>query len=200
MIFRVDLEAMAGVIPFETMVEAESAGLDFDPRVRRRRSRRKGWRDGLAFHTVIEDLEDPSCYRSFEHTIVGSFGPRTIIEVELIHRLASLLWRLRRASAIETGLFGLHNGQQTGMPPALPSRTKTSSADRNKPISSDIAQRFLCLSGVDPALLDRAGAYEVRLWRQAAQTIWLLDAIRRPPPVARPYRKPAPHYLWDRGT
>jgi hypothetical protein len=28
-----------------------------------------------------------------------------VIELELVHRLANLLWRLRRASAIETGLF-----------------------------------------------------------------------------------------------
>jgi hypothetical protein len=28
-----------------------------------------------------------------------------VIELALVHRLASLLWRLRRASAIETGLF-----------------------------------------------------------------------------------------------
>jgi hypothetical protein len=36
----------------------------------------------------------------------ASVDPRTVvIELALVHRLASLLWRLRRASAIETGLF-----------------------------------------------------------------------------------------------
>src|SRR5262249_38682612 len=60
---------MAGVILFETIGEAESDGADFDQRVRHRRSRRKGWRAGLASHTVIENLEDPQCYRSFERTI-----------------------------------------------------------------------------------------------------------------------------------
>src|SRR5262249_56969811 len=30
-----------------------------------------------------------------------------MLELALVHRLASLLWRLRRASAIETGLFEL---------------------------------------------------------------------------------------------
>src|SRR5262245_34600033 len=30
----------------------------------------------------------------------------------------------------------------------------------------------------DPTLLDRVGMYEARLWRQAAQTIWTLDAMR----------------------
>jgi hypothetical protein len=63
-----------------------------------------------------------------------------------------------------------------------------------------IAQCFLRLSRLDATLLDRVGAYEVRLWRQAAQTIWILDAIRRPspPPARRPFRKAVPHHFWDR--
>jgi hypothetical protein len=190
---------MASVIPFETMVEADSDGSDFDGRVRRRGSRRKAWRAGLASDTVIENLEDPRCYRSFERAIVGSFGPRTIIELELIHRLASLLWRLRRASAIETGLFAMHDGQQTGRLPALLTPIRANGAHANRSASSAMAQRFMGLCRLDPALLDRAGAYEMRLWRQAGQTIWLLDAMRRPPPVARrTYRTPVPHHLWDR--
>src|SRR5262245_11751656 len=40
---------------------------------------------------------------------------------------------------------------------------------------------------------------KTRLWRQAAQTIWTLDAMRRPPTaVARPrFRKPVARYAWD---
>jgi hypothetical protein len=229
---------MMSVIPFETSAEAQSDGSGFDQRVRRRRSRRKGWRAGLASHTVIENLEDPKDYRAFERSIVGNFGPRTIIELELVHRLASLLWRLRRASAIETGLLQMQgeflHGNSDRQPtcslretPAVPSPRKAHGHHGNTPLYSTrtgdvhnsnrkplgiarpllgrspncraIAQCFLRLSRLDPTLLDRVGAYEVRLWRQAAQTIWIVDAIRRPPPAARPYRKPVPHYLWDRG-
>src|SRR5262249_17424281 len=43
--------------------------------------------------------------RAFERTLVGSVDPRSMLELELVHRLANLLWRLRRACAIETGLF-----------------------------------------------------------------------------------------------
>jgi hypothetical protein len=56
-----------------------------------------------------------------------------MIELALVHQLASLLWRLRRASAIETGLFEIrgefllarsqdrsHRPSQTG---TLPTRT-----------------------------------------------------------------------------
>src|SRR5262245_42550537 len=58
--------------------------------------------------------------------------------------------------------------------------------------SRAIAQRFLRLSDLDPSLFDRLGRYEARLWRQAAQTIWTLDALRRPPPTTarRSLRKP----------
>ena len=50
-------------------------------------------------------LEDVRSYRAFERLLIRSVDPRSVIELALVHRLASLLWRLRRASAIETGLF-----------------------------------------------------------------------------------------------
>src|SRR5262249_32399780 len=73
----------------------------------RRRSRRHAWRDGLADQTVVQNLEHVRSYRVFERVLIGSVDPRSVIELALVHRLASLLWRLRRASAIETGLFEL---------------------------------------------------------------------------------------------
>src|SRR5262249_33629466 len=70
-------------------------------------------------------------------------------------------------------------------------------APRSK--SRAIAQYFLRLSDLDPTLLDRVGSYERRLWRQAAQTIWTLDAMRRPPPAPtrRPFRKSVARFYWD---
>src|SRR5262249_19192466 len=50
-------------------------------------------------------VEDVRSYRAFERALVGSVDPRSALELALAHRLASLLWRLRRACAIETGLF-----------------------------------------------------------------------------------------------
>jgi hypothetical protein len=75
------------------------------PQGKRRRSRRRAWRDGLTDQTVVQVLEDVRSYRAFERSLVGSVDPRSVIELALVHRLANLLWRLRRASAIETGLF-----------------------------------------------------------------------------------------------
>src|SRR5258708_4036265 len=91
--------------PNEPVEEDVSNLAGIDPQSKRRRSRRRAWRDGLADQTVVQTLEDVRSYRAFERTLIGSVDPRSVIELALVHRLASLLWRLRRASAIETGLF-----------------------------------------------------------------------------------------------
>src|SRR5215472_2343332 len=93
--------------PNEPVVEDISDLRGNDLQNKRRRSRRRAWRDGLADQTVVKVVEDVRSYRAFERVLISSVDPRTVIELELVHRLASLLWRLRRASAIETGLFEL---------------------------------------------------------------------------------------------
>jgi hypothetical protein len=161
-----------------------------------------------------------------------------VIELELVHRLASLLWRLRRANAIETGLFEIQgeflparpqgppdrpsqlgtlptrtlaNGHKTALgsngrvdPPAIdqhpPSTTSTRPPLAPWSKSRAMAQCFLRLFNLNPTLLDCVGSYEARLWRQAAQTIWTLDAMRRPQvPPRRPFRKPLARFYWDAG-
>jgi hypothetical protein len=68
-------------------------------------SRRNATRHGLTAETVIEALEDVEDYRGFEANILADYGARTAVERELVMRLASLLWRLRRATGIETDLL-----------------------------------------------------------------------------------------------
>jgi hypothetical protein len=144
-----------------------------------------------------------------------------MLELALVHRLASLLWRLRRACAIETGLFEMQGellsarrqdpSRGPSQPGALPTATGANghskgpgSNGRDDPPIDDldnslstrvapgrwsksrtIAQCFLRLSNLHPTVLDRVGSYEARLWRQAAQTIWTLEAMRQPPPPIR---------------
>ena len=69
------------------------------------RSRRNATRHGLTAETVIGVLEDKKQYKAFEAAIVASYAPHTPVARQLAFRLASLLWRLRRATAIEAGLF-----------------------------------------------------------------------------------------------
>jgi hypothetical protein len=71
----------------------------------KRRSRRNAFRHGLTAETVVETLEDIDDYRGFEAAVIASYDARNAVERELVLRLASLLWRLRRATAIETDLL-----------------------------------------------------------------------------------------------
>jgi hypothetical protein len=69
------------------------------------RSRRNSLRHGLTAETVIESLEDSDDYRAFEAAIIADYDAHTAVERELVLRLASLLWRIRRATGIETDLL-----------------------------------------------------------------------------------------------
>jgi hypothetical protein len=71
----------------------------------KQRSRRNAVRHGLTAETVVVSLEDIEDYRAFEASITADYDARTAVERELVLRLASLLWRLRRATAIETDLL-----------------------------------------------------------------------------------------------
>lgn len=216
--------------PNESVEEGVSDLPGNDLQNKRRRSRRRAWRDGLADQSVVKALEHVRSYRAFERALIGSVDPRSALELALAHRLASLLWRLRRACAIETGLFEIQGellstrGQAPSPGPSQPETLQTATgaskapgsngrddrpAGDQEPLSMSmrpplgpshaLAQCFLRLSNLDPTLLDRVGSYETRLWRQAAQTIWTLDAMRRPPPAPtrRPFRKSVARFYWD---
>jgi hypothetical protein len=71
----------------------------------KRRSRQNAVRHGLCAETVVQMVEDIDDYRGFEAAIIADYDARTAVERELVLRLASLLWRLRRATAIETDLL-----------------------------------------------------------------------------------------------
>jgi hypothetical protein len=73
----------------------------------KRRSRRNAIRHGLTTETVIDVLEDPADYKALEAAINADYRPGTNFELELVARLVSLLWRLRRAVAIESGLLSI---------------------------------------------------------------------------------------------
>jgi hypothetical protein len=71
----------------------------------KQRSSQNAVRHGLTAETVIKLVEDPDDYQAFELAVTADYDAETAVERELVLRLASLLWRLRRATSIETGLF-----------------------------------------------------------------------------------------------
>ena len=71
----------------------------------KQRSRCNAVRHGLTAETVIGALEDAEDYKAFEAAIIADYDAQSAVERELVLRLASVLWRLRRATTMETGLF-----------------------------------------------------------------------------------------------
>jgi hypothetical protein len=76
----------------------------------KQRCRCNAVRHGLTAETVIGALEDAEDYKAFEAAIIADYDAQSAVERELVLRLASLLWRLRRATTMETGLFDIQAG------------------------------------------------------------------------------------------
>ena len=73
--------------------------------------------------TVIGALEDAEDYKAFEAAIIADYDVQSAVERELVLRLASLLWRLRRATTTETGLFEIQADYLREFRPLRSSRT-----------------------------------------------------------------------------
>ena len=174
------------------------------------RSRRNAFRHGLTAQTVVSIVENADEYADLETLIIADYEPQTTIERVLVERLASLLWRLRRAITIETGLFELqgkairdrrareqrearmdqltvfrnllnqNEPECLGQKPTGPTAEAATKFDR--PIGSsrelEISSYFLRLANIDSGILERIERYEVSLWRQATQTMAILNSLQ----------------------
>ena len=175
----------------------------------KRKSRRNALRHGLTAETVIAVLEETTAYEALAKAINADFRPATNFELQLVGRLISLLWRLRRATAIESGLLALQ---------AESLRQKNASSSKSldlfhrlldplqsqrycdsrrtedaqtlvpnqaggsievNPLKRGLARSFLKLTIEDSAAFDRLSRYEMGLWRQTVETVLLLNAINR---------------------
>jgi hypothetical protein len=161
----------------------------------KRISRRNALRHGLTAETVIDGLEDSKDYRGFEAAIICDYDAQTAVERELVLRLASLLWRLRRIIAIETDLFQIQAEILRGRRSAVtkvrdeitddaPNVITRADGDRfdcsDAPISArELTYCFLRLGNLDSGAFERLGRYNAALWKQTAQTLFLLGSIRR---------------------
>src|SRR5262245_42001501 len=117
----------------------------------KRRSRRNAVRHGLTAETVIDTLENAADYKAFERAIKSDYSPQTAIEGQLVSRLASLLWRLRRAVIVESGLLNMQ--AETIQIPC--SRPTNNNVDR-----LSIFRKFLYSSVLEKPLSTQQGAKE----------------------------------------
>ena len=157
------------------------------------RSRCNAVRHGLTAETIIAGLEDVDDYQAFEAAVIADYDAQTAVERELVLHLASVLWRLRRAIGIESGIFeSVTEGStkedhpQSGGAPAtdrlyvvtaIPPRDAR--VQQDVPLKTAIADRFLGLAELPTFPLDRLSRYEHLLWRQARQLVITLESLRR---------------------
>src|SRR3974377_500324 len=149
------------------------------------RSRCNAVRHGLTAETVIADLEDADDYQAFEAAVIADYEAQPAVERELVLRLASVLWRLRRATGIESGIFEsvvegsskeddlLSGGSQVTqatdrlyvVTAILP---RDASPQQAVPLKTAIADRFLRLAELPSFPLDSLSRYDYLLWRGGA--------------------------------
>jgi len=160
----------------------------------KRRSRRNALRHGLAAETVVEACEDPKHYKKFQAAIVADYAPESTVAHELVLRIASLLWRLRRATFIETGLLEMQAKRPLQLIEHARSIGHTSPSKNASPpnfctdivnTAGEVAESYLNLDKLHNAAFDRLGRYEARLWRELAQTLVIVDLMKRLLPLAR---------------
>jgi hypothetical protein len=164
----------------------------------KRKSGQNALRHGLTAETVIDALEDAGDYAAFELAVTADYDAQSAVERELVLRLASLLWRLRRATAIESGLFKIQAKHLLQFRERKPDHQQ----DHEEPSSSaldpgssptiepadqadDLTRAFVRLSNVPTCPLDRLSRYESTLWRQACQILLTLQCLDRRKPWER---------------
>jgi hypothetical protein len=166
----------------------------------KRRSRCNAVRHGLTAETVIAALEDLENYEAFEVAVISDYDAESAVERELVLRLASVLWRLRRTTGIETALFESVTEDSRKHEHRLSHENLGGAADlteRNRLLlgaiqdsdaavnelssdsKKDIADCFLRLADLPTSALDRLSRYEHMLWRQARQIVFTLESLRR---------------------
>lgn len=168
----------------------------------KQRSRCNALRHGLTAETVIVALECAADYRALEARLLAEHCPRTTTARELVLRLASVLWRLRRATGIETGLFATEaelmaeaestsSARRSAPPPPqwldeldagrssvpsdpiVPPDIETDNED-----AQQLAVCFLRVSRLGYGAFDLLHRYETALWRQAAQIQFMLRSMQ----------------------
>ena len=189
----------------------------------KQRSSRNALRHGLTSETVVDANESAEDYAEFEAAVAADYDAQSAVERELVLRLSSLLWRLRRATSMETGLFeaqarDLITFGAASRPSADPRQINFASIEELAVEPNNDAAELTattepehtglpsatthsavtlarCFLTLPNFAIDRLNRYEVALWRQVVQTLFALDALDRRKPPERTPRHPASNRL-----
>jgi hypothetical protein len=180
----------------------------------KRASRCNAIRHGLTAETVISTLEDAEDYKAFEAAVTADYDAQSAVERELVLRLASLLWRLRRATMMETGLFeiqtdhlhadywqthqllpnsqdvihavfGRADNRHSHIAAQNPMAKMSAGRIKSDRTAVEFARCFLDLANLPNFALDRLSRYEATLWRQAGRILCALERLDRRKPQER---------------
>ena len=170
------------------------------------RARQNAFRHGLTAETVITVFEDAEDYARFEEKVTADFDPQTAVEAQLVLRVASLLWRLRRALAIESGLFQIQGRiiharrsqrrRNAGDPlkafrdllihahpgDAIEASSDSATTISDQPSSVDPSLCFLRITNLNGDVLERMGRYENSAMAPISANI---TNFKRYPPIRR---------------
>jgi hypothetical protein len=186
-------------------------------------SRCNAVRHGLTAETVLSALEDAEDYKAFEAAITADYDAQSAVERELVLRLASILWRLRRATTMETGLFEiqaqhLHDYRQNrqllsnsrevihtmlrradaaSLSALSNMETLSDSGMKADATTIEFARCFLRLANLPNFALDRLSRYEATLWRQAGRILHALETLDRRKPQERTRRFGRNQTKWE---
>lgn len=186
-------------------------------------SRRNALRHGLTAATVVPAIEDAEEFEQFAAAVRADYQPSSAVEHEMVARLTSLLWRLRRSTLIETNLFQLQarlaieqkrkgqGGSETAGPGMgilyrLLRSPDTIESSQDAPNTAQLIEHgadvanarerssdypnpatiFLRLCNLNSFPIERINRYETAIWRQVAQTLFILDACRKRVPSVNP--------------
>src|SRR5690242_4993389 len=165
----------------------------------KQQSRANAFRHGLTAETIVASLEDAEDYKAFEAVIISDYCAETAVARELVLRLASILWRLRRATAIETDFLELQagpsrnclsredpstmtgSGRDACVTPTQGQYT-TSECERFEDAAFPkrirrLTHSFMRIASSETGAFECLNRYEARLWRQAVQIIFTLHPI-----------------------
>ena len=110
---------------------------------------------------IVPGVESPEDWENFRRAVISDYAPSGTLETELAHRIAELLWRLRRFSRYETDCAAW--------------RMKTAEVPYHQ-VRAEI-QTSMRGHGTPPSLPTKPQdpAWLVRVRRQATVALWYLD-------------------------
>lgn len=148
------------------------------------RSSMNAIKHGLTAPHAMLPGEDVNEFEGLRHAMFGSIRPEGALENQLVERIASLIWRLRRVQAFEVALFqwmAHYQAQQYDGPNDTTTNLRNDPDGQPGPDLQDgltVGRMFEALLSAD--LTNRLSRYETTMQRQLSLAMKELREFQRP--------------------